>query len=69
MEFGARNKLVGEITEIKRGDVMCLVKVKVPAGADMASVMTVESLEELGVKPGDKVKIIVKAVSVLLAKE
>jgi molybdopterin-binding protein len=69
MEFGARIKLVGEITEIKQGDVMSLVKLKVPVGADMASVMTVESLEELGVKPGDKVRIIVKAVNVLLAKE
>ena len=34
----------------------------------MASVMTVDSLEELGLKPGDEVEVVVKAVSVLLMK-
>ena len=31
--------------------------------------MTTESIEEMGLKEGDKVKVIVKAVSVLLIKE
>jgi molybdopterin-binding protein len=35
----------------------------------MGSVMTIDSLEELGLKPGDKVKLIVKAVNVLVVKE
>jgi len=69
MKCGARNQLLGEVTAVKRGDVMCLVKLKVPAEAEMASVMTVESLDDLGIQPGDRVKIIVKAISVLLAKE
>jgi molybdopterin-binding protein len=32
-------------------------------------VMTMESLADLGIKPGDKVKIVVKAINVLLVKE
>jgi len=35
----------------------------------MCSVMTKESLEDLGIKEGDTVKVIVKAVNVLLVKE
>ena len=69
MKYGARNQLEGEIVEIKRGQVMCQVKVKVPAGATICSVMTLESLADLGVKEGDKVKAVAKAVNVLLTRE
>lgn len=31
--------------------------------------MTMDSIEEIGLKEGDKVKVVVKAVSVLLIKE
>lgn len=68
MKTGARNQLVGEITEIKRGTVMSLTKVKIPAESMMASVMTLESLDDLGVNEGDRVRIVVKAVNVLLVK-
>ncbi len=69
MKVGARNRIVGTVTEIKKGKVMCLVKVWVPAASRMASVMTNESLKELGVKKGDKVEVVVKAVNVLLLKD
>ena len=68
MKIGARNQLVGTVTEVKRGSVMAQVKLTIPAGSRMASVMTVDSLEELGLKPGDQVEVVVKAVSVLLLK-
>ena len=69
MKIGARNRLEGEVTEIKRGTVMCQVKVKVAGGATMESVMTLDSLDELALKKGDKVRIAVKAVNVMLIKE
>ena len=69
MKIGARNRLEGEVTEIKRGTVMCEVKLKIPAESRMASVMTLESLDELGIKVGDKVQVVAKAVNVLLLKE
>ena len=68
MKVGARNQLVGRITEVKRGSVMCEVKLEIPAQSRMASVMTVESLDDMGVKVGDTVQVIVKAVNVLLLK-
>ena len=68
MKYGARNQLQGEVTEIKRGTVMCQVKVKVAAPATMCSVMTLESLQDLNIKQGDKVNVIAKAVNVLLTR-
>ncbi|MBV6457814.1 MAG: hypothetical protein HONBIEJF_00934 [Fimbriimonadaceae bacterium] len=70
MKFGARNKLIGEVTEIKNGTVMCQVKVRLTAseGLEMSSVMTLDSVEDLGLKVGDTVEVVVKAVNVLLAK-
>ena len=68
MKVGARNRITGRVTEIKKGKVMCLVKLEVPARSRMASVMTLESLDELDLKKGSQVEIIVKAVNVLLIK-
>jgi molybdopterin-binding protein len=69
MKVGARNQLLGEVVEIKRGAVMGEVKLTIPADSAMASVMTLESIDDLGLQKGDKVRVIVKAVSVLLLKE
>jgi len=69
MKYGARNQIIGKVTEIKKGSLMCEVKLDIPAASHMASVMTIESLDELGIKPGDSVRVVVKAVNVLLVKE
>jgi molybdopterin-binding protein len=69
MKIGARNRLEGEVVEIKRGSVMSQVKLKVAGGAMMESVMTLDSLDDLGIKVGDKVRVVVKAVNVMLIKE
>jgi molybdopterin-binding protein len=68
MKVGARNRIIGQVEQIKKGSVMCLVKVTVPSPSHMASVMTLESLKELGLKKGDSVEVVVKAVNVLLVK-
>ena len=68
MKYGARNQLTGKVTSIKRGDVMCQVRLQVEPGI-MNSVMTMESLEDLGLKDGDRVKVVVKAINVLLVRE
>jgi molybdopterin-binding protein len=68
MKIGARNRIVGKVTEIKKGSVMCQVRVEIPASA-MSSVMTMDSLEEMGLKKGDAVQVVVKGVNVLLIKE
>jgi molybdopterin-binding protein len=69
MKYGARNQLIGKVTDIKKGTVMCQVKLEIPANSSMSSVMTLESLSDLNIKQGDNVKVVVKAVNVLLVKE
>jgi molybdopterin-binding protein len=69
MEIGARNRIEGEVVEIKRGTVMCQAKVRIAGGAHLESVMTIDSADEMKLKVGDKVRVAVKAVSVLLLKD
>jgi molybdopterin-binding protein len=69
MKFGARNNVVGKITEMKKGSIMSQVKVSVEGPIDITAVMTLDTLAELGVKKGDSVRVLVKAVNVILVRE
>ncbi len=69
MKYGARNQLQAKVVEIKKGSLMCQAKLEITAGGSMSSVFTMESLEDLGIKEGDNVKAVVKAINVLLVKE
>lgn len=68
MKIGARNQLHAKVTAIKRGEVMAQIKLVIPAASAMNSVITVESLDEMGLNVGDEVDLIVKAVNVLPIK-
>ena len=69
MKHGARKQISAVVTSIQEGDVMSLVKFSVTTPADMASVITTESIGELDLKVGDKVTLLVKAVHVLPLKQ
>ena len=69
MKYGARNKITAKVTSIKTDEIMSLVKFDVTTPAQMASVLTTESLQELNLKVGDTVQLIVKAIHVLPVKE
>ena len=69
MKYGAKNKLLGTVREIKRGTVMSQVNLDVPGDSSMSSVLTLEALDDLDIKEGDQVRVVVKAVHVLLIKE
>lgn len=68
MKYGARNRITGKVTSVKNGDIMSLVKFTVNGPTMMSSVLTTESLEEMGLKVGDEVELIVKAIHVLPVK-
>ncbi len=69
LEYGARNKIHAVVKSVKSGDVMSLVKFDIEQPCSMASVLTTESAEALGLQAGDKVTLVVKAVNVLPVKE
>jgi molybdate transport system regulatory protein len=68
MKYGARNSVSARVKSVQKGDVMSLVKFDVTA-CEMASVLTTESLEDMGLALGDEVRLVVKAVNVLPVKE
>ena len=69
MKYGARNNIKAKVVSIKNGDIMSLVKFKVSGPAKLASVLTTESVNDMRMKVGDKVHLIIKAIHVLPVKE
>ena len=69
MKYGARNNIKAKVTSIKNGDIMSLVKFSVTVPAQRASVLTTESAQEMGLKVGDEVQLVIKAIHVLPVKE
>jgi molybdate transport system regulatory protein len=68
MKLGARNAIHGTVKSVQSDKIMSLIKFTVNGPVDMASVITTESLEEMGLKPGDTVELVVKAIHVLPIK-
>jgi molybdopterin-binding protein len=68
MKISARNKLPGRVQQITRGAATANVSVSV-AGMSMTAAITVDAVDELGIKPGSDVIVIVKAADVMLAVE
>jgi molybdate transport system regulatory protein len=68
MELSARNNLKGVVTDIKKGQIMAKVTIDIGGGHKIVSVVTVESVDELGLKIGDPACAIIKSTEVLIAK-
>jgi molybdate transport system regulatory protein len=69
MKLSARNQIVGKIIHIDKGQVAASVKIKVTQPATLTTVITVEAVDELNIKPGDTIEVVVKATEVMVAKE
>jgi molybdopterin-binding protein len=67
MGISARNQLPGIIEEVQIGDIMAHIVVKVGDNI-VESVITRNSAEELGLKKGDAVRVIVKSTEVMIQK-
>lgn len=67
MALSARNQLPGTVEEIQIGDIMAHVVVRVGENL-IESVITRNSAEELGLKKGDAVKVVVKSTEVMIKK-
>ena len=67
MEISARNQLTGTVQAIKAGAVMAEIVVNVDAGT-VAAVITDSSREQLSLREGDQVTVIIKATEVMIGK-
>jgi molybdopterin-binding protein len=67
MSISARNQLKGKITDIKFGDVMAEVTIRVGQNI-IDAIITRRSAEELKLKKGDAVVAVIKATEVMVSK-
>ena len=68
MPLSARNQLPGVIEEIHSGDIMTHVVVRVGENL-IESVITRTSSDELSLKKGDTVRVVVKSTEVMIQKD
>ena len=66
--ISARNKIVGDIKEIKIGAVNSEIIMNVGNGDEIAAVITNDDVKELGLVAGEKAIAIIKANEVMIAK-
>jgi molybdopterin-binding protein len=68
MPLSARNQLPGTVEDVRLGEIMAHVVVKVGESA-IESVITRASAEELNLKKGDSVRVVVKSTEVMIQKD
>ncbi len=69
MKLSVRNVFKGKVTAITEGMAVATVKVDIGGGNVITSVVTMDAVKDLGIKAGDAINVLVKATSVMLAKE
>jgi molybdopterin-binding protein len=65
MKISARNQLRGTVEEIVRGVITAKVSVRVGENL-IESVITLQSVDEMGIKKGDTVIAVIKSTEVLI---
>ena len=66
MKLSARNVLKGKVKKVTAGVVNTEVVVELPGGDEVVSMISKESAEKLGLKPGKDVYAVIKATNVMI---
>ena len=67
MQISVRNKLAGTVKEVRLGAVMAEIIIQV-GDNQVVSAITKDAAEDLALKAGDKVTMLVKSTSVMIQK-
>ncbi|MES4892672.1 TOBE domain-containing protein [Streptomyces sp. NPDC096012] len=67
MTLSIRNQLPGTVTEVRPGEAMATVKVRLTGGQDLTAAITREAVHELGLTTGSPVSALVKSTEVSLS--
>ncbi len=67
MKLSARNVLKGKVVQIKPGAVNSEIILELAGGAQVVSIITKESAENLGLAPGKAAYAVIKASNVMIA--
>jgi molybdopterin-binding protein len=68
MKLSARNVIPGTVKAVNRGQTTAHVKIDVGGGNTITAAITVEAVDDLGLKAGDKVSAIIKASDIIVGK-
>jgi len=68
MKLSARNAVVGDVASVEEGAVAALVKVEVKQPFIFTAMITKDAVQDLSLKKGDRVRVIVKSTEVMIAK-
>lgn len=69
MKTSARNVVPGRVTAVDKGAVAAVVKVEVKQPCTFTAMITKEAAEDLNLKKGDSVSVMVKSTEVMILKE
>jgi molybdate transport system regulatory protein len=69
LKISARNQLKGTVKNVEKGIITAKVKIEVDAPTLITAIISKEAVEELDIKPGDKISAVIKATEVMVAKE
>jgi molybdopterin-binding protein len=67
MNISARNILKGKVVKVTRGAVNAEVVLELPGKIQIVSIITLSSVDSLGIKEGKEAYAVVKASSVMIA--
>ena len=67
MRISARNQIKGTVVEVKKGATTSHVRVDIGNGQVVTSSITNEAVDDLAIKAGGKVTVVVKASDVMIA--
>lgn len=69
MKLSARNILKGKVAAVETGMITAKVKIALASGETITSIISKESVEELGLKVGDSAYAVIKSTEVMIAKD
>jgi molybdate transport system regulatory protein len=69
LKLSARNRIKGTVDSVEKDAITSKVKIKIEAPFTITAVITKEAVEDLKIKPGDKVEAVIKSTEIMVAKE
>jgi len=68
MKLSTRNQIKGKVIEVVKGAVAAKVKIDIGGGNMITSTITVDAVNDLKLKKGDRVVALIKASSIMIGK-
>ena len=69
MQLSARNRIKGKVKKVEKGAVAAAVKIEVNEPAMITAMITKEAADDLGLKEGVEVSIIIKSTEIIVARD